>query len=350
MRQALTITGLLGLAILGAGQAPAQPSALPPLQASQPGCPSDPAAVPAWPESWSLRRRLVHLAVCEWARFGYPVVEIRRSDARSSTRLPGALGLEGALTELPQPPAYDGVHPVQIVQTRGAVTSSDPGVAPAILAYWAATDPDYVARLQAARATLREAHPRADGAEPAELYPGWWRPWSAAFISWAMTSAQVPWFRASEWHTLYLARSTEAHPDRLVRIEDYRPVPGDLVCFGRTGASGPQGLPTSHAFIDRVRAIRTADDAFPGHCDIVVRVNRSSVVTIGGNVRSAVSATVTPLVAGRFLRSNPWPWSAALRMEGPEDPCARIEAVPAGPWSGETAATARRRALRSVRC
>ena len=125
---------------------------------------------------------------------------------------------------------------------------------------------------------------------------------------------------------------------------------GDLVCLGRTGGAVPQGVRTSQEFIDRVRAIRSNEDAFGGHCDIVVRVNRDSVVTIGGNVRNSVAATVTPLVGGRLMRSNPWPWAAALRMDGPPDPCARIEAVPIGPWSVAAAAPARQGALRGARC
>ena len=144
------------------------------------------------------------------------------------------------------------------------------------------------------------------------------------------------------------ARSTQDRPDRLVRIETYRPMVGDLVCFGRTGAAGPRGLPTSQAFIERVRAIRSNDDAFPGHCDIIVRVNRSSVVSIGGNVRNAVAATVTPLVNGRLMRSNAWPWSAALRMDGPWDPCARIEACPLGPGAARACGGAAWPARRSL--
>lgn len=324
------LTAIAAAGLLAQAQ-PASPG--PPAEAATAGCPADAAAPLAWPSEWSQRRRLVHLAVCEWARFGFPVVEIERSGARAASRLPAGLGLAGALSELPRPSPHEGALPARVVQTRWAGTGNEAGLAPAIEAYWAATDPAYVARIREARATVRRAHPHPDGAEPAELYPGWWRPWSAAFISWAVTGARVPWFRGSEWHTLYLARSTEDRPDRLVRIEDYAPLAGDLICFGRTGAAGAQGLATSRAFVERVRAIRSTDDAFGGHCDIVVRVNRASVVSIGGNVRNSVAATVTPLVRGRLLRSNVFPWAAALRMDGPGDPCARIEAVPAGPWS-----------------
>ena len=334
------------LVVAAAAQFPPVPAPSAPTPPEM-GCVADAAAPVAWPEGWSQRRRLVHLAVCEWARFGHPVLELHRTDERTAARLPSALGLDRALTELPPRPSYQGAWPAMVVQTRAAGSASDLSAAPAIEAYWAATDPAYIGRVRQARTLVRQALPHADAGEPIELYPGWWRAWSAAFISWMAARAEVAWFRGSEWHTLYLAWSTADRPDRLVRIEDYRPVAGDLLCFGRTGPDGPEGLPTSQAFIDRVRAIRSRDDAFGGHCDLIVRVNRSSVVTIGGNVRSAVTATVTPLVGGRVMRSNAWPWSAALRMDGPPDPCARIEAVSAGPWA---AAAARRRALRASLC
>ena len=344
----LAATAGVLIAAAAAQSPPAPPSTSP--ESTELRCLADAAAPLTWPAGWSQRRRLVHLAVCEWVRFGHPVVELQRTDERTASRLPSRLGLAGDLRDLPQRPSYEGARPALVVQTRAASSASDPAMAEAIEAYWTATDPAYVSRLHEARTILRRALPHADGNEPTELYPGWWRPWSAAFISWMAARAEVPWFRGSEWHSLYLARSTQDRPDRLVRIEEYRPVAGDLVCFGRTGADGPQGLPTSQAFIERVRAIRSSDDAFAGHCDVVVRVDRSSVVTIGGNVRSAVAATVTPLVGGRLMRSNAWPWSAALRMDGPPDPCARIEAVPAGPWGSEVAAVTRRRVLRGARC
>jgi len=336
---------------LVAGLAAAQPAG-PPVAEAVVGCAADASAPSRLPGSWSVRRRLVHLSVCEWARFGYPVVEIRRSDAAAERRLPPALGLSGELRELPPPRsgAYEGVRPVLDVQTRAGAAEDSPPVSRAIEAYWAATDPAYVERMRAVRATVEGRYGGLDEENRTELYPGWWRAWSAAYVSWTMRQAGVAWFRGSEWHSLYLAWSTTGRPERLVRIEDYRPVAGDLICFGRTGALGEDGMPTAASFVERVRAIRGQDDAFAAHCDVIVRVNRASVVAIGGNVRNAVTATVTPMVRGRLMRSQARPWSAALRMDGPGDPCARIEAVPVGPWSGEAVAGARRRALRGVSC
>ncbi len=315
-------------------------------------CPADPAALPAFPASWSQRRRVVHLSVCEWARFGYPVVEIRRSDAETERRLPTSLGLAGDLNVTPEPRSgrYEDIGPAVYVQTRAGTAEDSPGVSRAIEAYWSATDPAYVERIRAMRAEAERRYSGLHEDNRTELYPGWWRAWSAAYITWTMRGAGVPWFRGSEWHSLYLAWSSADRPERLVEIERYRPVVGDLICSGRTGASGPGGLPTSRSFVERVRAIRSQEDAFPAHCDVIVRVNRTSVVAIGGNVRNAVTATVTPLVRGRLMRSQSRPWSAALRLDGSRDPCARIEAVPVGPWNEPAVSEGRQRALRGARC
>lgn len=340
---------LLSLSVL-APLAGAQPPASARPQEAAGACPADPTRPAPLPAEWSERRRLVHAVVCEWARFGLATVEIRRATLAQERALPPALGLSGRLRRLPERASYEDVRPALDNQTRGGRTEDDAGVSSAIEAYWAATDPAYVERVRAMR---QVAEQRFAGLHPElreELYPGWTRAWSAAFATWSMRRAGVAGFRGSEWHSLYLAWSSESRPERLVRIDRYRPVAGDLICFGRTGVSGPGGLPDAQSFIDRVRAIRRQEDAFAAHCDVIVRVNPTSVVAIGGNVRNSVTATVTPLVRGRLMRSNARPWSAAFRLDGPADPCARIEAVPTGPWSADEAAPARRRALRGAAC
>lgn len=345
-RVAVALLSLLALAPLAGAQAPVAPR----TQEAPGACPADPMRPAPLPSEWSQRRRVVHAAVCEWARFGFPTVEIQRAFAAQERSLPPALGLAAELRLTPERASYEDVRPALDQQSRAGRTEGDRSVSNAIEAYWLVTDRAYVERVR----TMRQvAEQRFGGLHPelrTELYPGWSRAWSAAFVSWTMQRAGVPWFRGSEWHSLYLAWATEQAPERLVRIDRYRPAAGDLVCFGRTGATGERGMPTAQSFIDRVRAVRRREDAFPAHCDVVVRVNRSSVVLIGGNVRESVTATVTPLVGGRIMRSNARPWSAALRLDGPADPCARIEAVPTGPWSAEEAAPARRRALRGAAC
>lgn len=345
-RMAWGLLGLLLLAPMADAQAPAPTSALSPSA----DCPADPMHPAPLPAAWGERRRLVHTVVCEWARFGFATVEVRRATAAQERSLSPALGLPLRLRRLPERANYADSRRAVDVQTRGGVTEDDTAVSNAIEAYWVATDPAFVERVRAMRGVVEERYGGLHQDLREELYPGWWRAWSAAFVTWSMRRAQAPWFHGSEWHSLYLAWSTEGRPERLVRIDRYRPVVGDLICFGRTGVTGERGMPDAQNFIDRVRAIRRQEDAFPAHCDVIVRVNPTSVVSIGGNVRNSVAATVTPLRRGRLIRSNVRPWSAALRLDGPADPCARIEAVPTGPWSAEEAAPARRRALRGTAC
>ena len=96
-------------------------------------------------------------------------------------------------------------------------------------------------------------------------------------------------------------------------VDGYRPVPGDLICFPRPGVEAANDMPTPKAFRDKLLATTTD---FPAHCDIVVRVGRRFVTSIGGNTRNAVTATLTPLDAkGRLTRSNVRPWALALKVE-----------------------------------
>ena len=343
----------LGAVVVGAAcltSARAQPPA--PVAAAPPSaaCPADPLHPAPLPVAWSERRRLVFTVVCEWARFGFATVEVERATAAQERSLSPALGLPPRLRRLPDRANYADSRRAVGVQTRDGVTEDDTAVSSAIEAYWVATDPGFVERVRAMRQVVEQRYGSLHQDLRVELYPGWWRAWSAAFVTWSMQRARAGWFRGSEWHSLYLAWSTADRPERLVRIDRYRPMVGDLICFGRTGVTGERGMPDAQSFIDRVRAIRRQEDAFPAHCDVILRVNRTSVVSIGGNVRNSVAATVTPLRRGRLMRSNVRPWSAALKLDGPADPCARIETTPTGPWSSEAAEAARRRSLRGLSC
>ncbi len=284
------------------------------------------------PPGWSDRRKVTQLAVCEWSKFGYPTVEIRPASRAAARSLPAALGLSPALRAAAAPPrpGYAAAAPAIEVQTRFGLTESDVAASPAVERYWGAVRPDFVDRVRRARAQ----------AGSASLYPGWWEPWSGAFVSWTLQTAGVSWFRGSPSHVLYLKAAMAARPGALVPISRYRPLPGDLICAPRADSRGQPTALSEAAFID---ALRGRDAHFETHCDIVVRVNRMSVVSIGGNVRNGVTATVTPLRRGRLMRTDVRPWSAALTMGEPYDPCARIEAVAVEGW-GDTAAKAQRRA------
>lgn len=328
--------------------------ALVPAAAAQPRPPVAKAYDPAFcwtgpvPAAWSERRRIVHLAVCEWAKFNYPVIQVVPAAPGAEARLPGELGLEPALRGAVPPvyPLFKGVVPALERQVRFGYAEDDPAVYDRIRAYWELTDPDYAGRIAQVRRFADRSLALGRGESAGGYYPGWWTAWSGAFISWTLRKAGAAWFEPNPFHTGYLRRAARRRPGSLVLIDTYRPVAGDLICFPRPGVTAANDMPTPEAFRDRLLTT-TAD--FPAHCDIVVRVGRAYVTSIGGNTRNAVTATLTPLDRrGRLIRSNVRPWAVALRVEGPADPCARIEAVVTPDWKGEAAA--RRRALRVTGC
>jgi hypothetical protein len=300
------------------------------------------------PAAWSERRRIVHLAVCEWSKFNYPVIEIVPAAPGAEARLPGGLGLDPALRAAVPPvyPQFKGVVAALERQVRFGYAEDDPAVYDRIRAYWEATDPDYAGRIAQVRRFADRQLPLGRGEGAGGYYPGWWTAWSGAFVSWTMHKAGAAWFEPNPYHTGYLRRAAARRPGALVLIDAYRPAAGDLICFPRPGVTAANDMPTPKTFRDRLLASTTD---FPAHCDIVVRVGRAFVTSIGGNTRNAVAATLTPLDRqGRLVRSNVRPWALALKVEGPADPCARIEAVPTANWKDQGAA--RRRALARTGC
>jgi hypothetical protein len=293
------------------------------------------------PASWSNRRKVVHLAVCEWSKFGYQTVEIRPVPLAEAQSLPGSLGLTAALGRgaLPPPPGYEHVTPAIAAQVRFGPTESDRSASPLVENYWSAVRPSLVTAVRRAR----EAADQGGGGR--SLYPGWWDPWSAAFVSWTFQTAGVSWFRGSASHVLYLQAAMVRRPGSVVGISRYRPLPGDLICAPRADGAGE---PTAVSEAGFLKALEASGEHFDSHCDVVVRVNAASVVSIGGNVENAVTATVTPLRRGRLMRTAVRPWSAALTMGEPYDPCARIEAVDLKGWG--KMGDARKAALRRTGC
>lgn len=300
------------------------------------------------PSVWSERRRIVHLAVCEWSKFNYPVVQIVPAAPGAEARLPGELGLDPALRGVVPPvyPRFKGVTPALERQVRFGYAEDDPAVYDRIRAYWELTDPEYAGKIAQVRRFADRQLPLNRGEGASGYYPGWWTAWSGAFISWTLKKGGAAWFEPSPYHTGYLRRAALMRPGSLVLIDRYRPIAGDLICFPRPGVTAANDMPTPQAFRDKLLATSTD---FPAHCDIVVRVGRRFVTSIGGNTRNAVTATLTPLDAkGRLTRSNVRPWALALRIEGGEDACARIEAVITPDWKDQ--AVARRRALARTGC
>jgi len=221
----------------------------------------------AVPET-ELRRRIVEVAIQEWAFFGFPVLD-RRSGSRF---LPPGMGGNGFEAQ-PAP----GFPPLP-------EPSEAARVAPTIAGYWAATPQG---------AGIVSEQNRAWNS--AGVGVRWRSPWSAAFISWVMceAGAGVPeGFRSAIAHWSYidqaiLARDGRAANARYVAYDlgEAEVEPGDLLCAANR--------PVYRSLAERRRQLGVGARS---HCDVVVDVDAAGgrVLAIGGNVLRAVSLKVLP--------------------------------------------------------
>jgi hypothetical protein len=117
--------------------------------------------------------------------------------------------------------------------------------------------------------------------------------WSAAFISWIMKSAGAgDRFRYSSQHSVYISQAIRdllQHREEAGywcwRLNELKPSVGDIVCWTRAA-----GIDYDHQH----------GGDYPGHCDLIVGVEKSNVQVIGGNVGNSV--TKRPLALdGGFL-------------------------------------------------
>lgn len=143
------------------------------------------------------------------------------------------------------------------------------------------------------------------------------RPWSAAFVSWAMLQAGVPGFNPSPSHIDYV-RDAYLHPDtspfRFTDPDSERPAPGDLMCFVRDSDSidGFNGL----------RNLISADStaALGMHCDIVIAASPGGdgkLYEVGGNVLQGVTLRILALNRNGKLWALPRGSNAGC---GPDNP------------------------------
>ena len=117
-------------------------------------------------------------------------------------------------------------------------------------------------------------------------------PWSAAMVSYAMKN--FPDFPKSASHGHYAAVARSNRERRvgnwwLMRLDEYRPKEGDIVLKSRAGV---------HTTYDNVKSGR------PTHGDIVVKVNKDHLVTIGGNVGNQFAVTKVPIKNGFISDPN----------------------------------------------
>jgi hypothetical protein len=152
--------------------------------------------------------------------------------------------------------------------------------------------------------------------------------WSAAFISYVMRMAGAGnSFPYSETHSDYIDAAARHDPGVALvaeRVQDYAPVPGDLICLWR----GRRPVT-----FDELPAGR-----FPGHCDIVVAIKPGVLAVIGGNVAEAVSMKYVPVTAdGRLagpdgvVIDQDYHWFVVLKVLYQQDGTAAPAAVSAAP-------------------
>lgn len=225
------------------------------------------------PTAWA-RRRVVDVAVQEWAVFGFQTVDARVVDAR---RLPDGVVPDALNPERPSPRMARHM-------LRFGSWEDERRLYATVAGYWSAT-PD-------GEDIIRRQNHQWNAAE-GEV--NWVEPWSAAFISWVMCEAglgDLSQFRRDIAHRVYIdqaikARDGESEGAAYVAYDpgEAEIAPGDLICNARGGVTY-RSLADRRA--DMGRAVGT-------HCDIVVRVADDRINVIGGNVINGVTLTILPM-------------------------------------------------------
>jgi hypothetical protein len=250
----------------------------------------------------SARRRVVDVAVQEWAFFGFRVVD---------------------RTEPPPPPVFDS--------SRTGANGDAPGLSRA--------EPSDLSRAQPGGGRRRSRIPPDEAARVAASIAGYWAvtpegswivsrqndewtgadgigarwnaPWSAAFISWVMCEGGLgssDQFRRAIAHHSYIDQALRARDGRLPSaafaaydVGESAISPGDLLCSSRQ--------PVYRTLAERRRQMGVGART---HCDIVVEVDeaRERILAIGGNVRG--------IVALKVLRADRQP-GRPLRVDDPDE-------------------------------
>ena len=231
------------------------------------GCPALPAA--------ETRRRIVDLAIQEWAFFGFSIVE------------PGGEDFE------PLDSRYSLLSP------------EDPArVASSIAGYWAVTPQGF--EMVAGQNRVWNG-PEGTGAR-------WVTPWSAAFVSWIMCESGLSSsekFQRAIAHHVYIDQAIRARDEGAPQaaFTAYNPgeaeiEPGDLVCSSRR--------PAYRNLTERRRHMGVGART---HCDVVIKVDEPEqrIFAIGGNVRRSV--VMKPLAAVREAGKHLRPLDQTVRGE-----------------------------------
>jgi len=228
------------------------------------------------PTSWA-RRRIVDIAVQEWAFFGMQTIDATKIEDRA---LPLGLVPDALNPKLAQ-------RRIERQFPRVGTPESEKELDATIAGYWSAT-PD-------GPRVLAEQNLAWKGVGGGAV--NWVQPWSAAFVSWVMCEAglgEMSQFSRSISHRVYIdqairARDGEDSESAFIAYDaGEAPIePGDLLCNSRSSVD-------YRNLADRRRDFgRYA----PTHCDIVVKMDEaaSRILVIGGNVVQSVSLTILPL-------------------------------------------------------
>jgi hypothetical protein len=139
--------------------------------------------------------------------------------------------------------------------------------------------------------------------------------WSGAFISYVMrTAGAASRFPYSPSHYVYINIAKEMKLGRTSgwvvvaeRVDEYAPVPGDLICYPR------ERYKLTYEKLPRRR--------FAGHCDMVVARDKAQISVIGGNVDHAVTMKHVPVTTDGWLADpgdrvldTRYPWFVVLRV------------------------------------
>ena len=139
--------------------------------------------------------------------------------------------------------------------------------------------------------------------------------WSAAFISYVMRTAGAgARFPYAPSHYVYINVAKQMQASRASgwaimaeRVDQYAPVPGDLICYSR------ERRPVKYEKLPVRR--------FAGHCDMVVARGQQQISVIGGNVDHAVTMKHVPVTPQGLLADPGGPvldsrysWFVVLRV------------------------------------
>ena len=223
----------------------------------------------------TVRKRIVDIAIQEWAYFGYEILDL--TDSRDSNQ-----------DYVRQPWRRTLIDPEEAIRAASSIAG-----------YWSATPSSaWILERQNQSWEARGAGSR------------WRDPWSAAFISWVMCEGglgEQQVFQRAIAHHSYIDQAINAidENESLAAYTAFDPgeeeiVPGDLLCRG--------SRPAYRSIEDRRQQLGVGARS---HCDIVVKLDPANdrIMLIGGNVRSWVRLKMLPAEVNEAGLLTPVPYN-----------------------------------------